>query len=1045
MGFVRKPIYEFKDETSTGLDKVPNGSKVVLKDSGKEFIKNDVNKIITPSHTVAEVLYGSSTKDLLFNEQYNKLKEFVSANYNGISGFVDKEVDLEISETNAIVGLKNRFAKFGDEIVDLYGPELVTNGDFSDGPTGWTLPENVILDNEKLYVYNAAHGANIDSTAQLIAGKTYLVKFNLLNITGGGITFYTYGGASDKQGTKYSSEGEIEIICNVTQSGTLRLQVDAVNFGTPNMYLDKVSVREIKSIDLTPQIPEVQTIGSTSLTVTNSTISHHPVRQVDTISAIDVQDSTDYTVTIAGTDYTYTSDSDATLTEIQDGIIAALPSSCTGSVSGDDVVVSAATVCDGYDISVSSNMTLTNTTANVDCINVDSVVGTNAIIPAHNNGHQTKIIARVKSSTNGMEVQILDKSDSNNVIRTQSLDAFENDKTLTFWVPSNADGYEVKAIKRVNDGAGDESVVVSAFGFEDLVTTDLVESGDYAVIDKEELVVNGTFDVNVDGWTIVGENCSFSQENGKAKVVVGSEGDGDYNGFKGIFSVKENTKYLIKISCETNKEIYTHIRFFNDDGATVSPDASFIPTITENAVLQKTIIIPSGATKIRIQPQTNHSYDFTFYIDNISVTPVNDIFRATEDIPAGTSVYDSRFETREYISNQNLVTLKKENNVVSMHSEVLFEDAYPETTQKQMMLANGFVEKEVGLYTKDGAEHLVVGLWQGLNKGAYHEIFNKFGTVLSARVINNLVASRENWYSSYIPTFNSIKDTFGPIKVWHNIANPTINYRWKDTYLTGSILNGLSGRPDAKFYDVVYKNDFIKKFNSIQPDTVQDKQKRSNAIKNGTYEGVSGLVSTTQIILNLMSSGIDSNNNYWYFDDMLNDINYKLDISIPDTSSSKYLSSYLSVKERVFVLINDSVYTDIRFYNKVMYIDCDSTATENQKVTILYTNELPILSTTSHLTTDLIGDPSPFSATSGIDIVLTGDGQDVADGQIVWQPSDGFAYKNISGDTITGVTDGDITSPGSWQRMFKGYPSSWISRLASGLPLIGINVNLVEN
>jgi len=69
----------------------------------------------------------------------SKVVATMGAQANSISGFVDKELDLEISEKNAIVGIKNRYAKFGDEIVDLYGPELVTNGDFSDGTTGWTV------------------------------------------------------------------------------------------------------------------------------------------------------------------------------------------------------------------------------------------------------------------------------------------------------------------------------------------------------------------------------------------------------------------------------------------------------------------------------------------------------------------------------------------------------------------------------------------------------------------------------------------------------------------------------------------------------------------------------------------------------------------------------------------------------------------------------------------------------------------------------------------------------------------------------------------
>jgi len=65
MSYKRKPIYEFDNKDSVGLDKIPDGSKVVVKNyngAPREFVKNDPTKAIVATHTVAEVVTSDVTK-----------------------------------------------------------------------------------------------------------------------------------------------------------------------------------------------------------------------------------------------------------------------------------------------------------------------------------------------------------------------------------------------------------------------------------------------------------------------------------------------------------------------------------------------------------------------------------------------------------------------------------------------------------------------------------------------------------------------------------------------------------------------------------------------------------------------------------------------------------------------------------------------------------------------------------------------------------------------------------------------------------------------
>ena len=67
---------------------------------------------------------------------------------------------------------------------DLYGPELVTNGDFSNWSTGWTLGTGMSIINEELHITNNSTNDRVYQNIGLVQGKIYQVSFDVLSFSG---------------------------------------------------------------------------------------------------------------------------------------------------------------------------------------------------------------------------------------------------------------------------------------------------------------------------------------------------------------------------------------------------------------------------------------------------------------------------------------------------------------------------------------------------------------------------------------------------------------------------------------------------------------------------------------------------------------------------------------------------------------------------------------------------------------------------------------------------------------------------------------------
>ena len=164
----------------------------------------------------------------------------------------DFEVANEVSTFNQTIG---HSASTNATMTSGYGPELVTNGDFSDGATGWAATSSASISETsgQLSVTGVLnHGAY--QVYALPAG-TYEFSFNLVNAGGIGAKLMGKTGSDGLSGgttfdTGYqTSVGVHKFVLEVlagTSSIVLRLN------GTGTVIVDNISVREMPSIKWRP-------------------------------------------------------------------------------------------------------------------------------------------------------------------------------------------------------------------------------------------------------------------------------------------------------------------------------------------------------------------------------------------------------------------------------------------------------------------------------------------------------------------------------------------------------------------------------------------------------------------------------------------------------------------------------------------------------------------------------------------------------------------------------------------------------------------------
>ena len=189
------------------------------------------------------------------------------------SGTIDKQDDANVFETAVGNEYKmantDRFVNFDGNVIDTYGPELVTNGDFSDGATGWTSYNTINeVVNGRLKITDNGASASTYMVINVVPNKTYYI-----DLTG-------YNGDTNcsvaVMNSNIAFNGGNDIVSLLNFTGTHRLYFTPTNsiirfqiYPTSSTtgvycYFDNISIKEITTVDMTNDIPEVMVIGWTA-------------------------------------------------------------------------------------------------------------------------------------------------------------------------------------------------------------------------------------------------------------------------------------------------------------------------------------------------------------------------------------------------------------------------------------------------------------------------------------------------------------------------------------------------------------------------------------------------------------------------------------------------------------------------------------------------------------------------------------------------------------------------------------------------------------
>jgi len=213
-------------------------------------------------------------------------------------------------------------------------------------------------------------GAGNDTTSALMTSKTGLVPWD------NGISS-SLGNINLKFNDVYSVNGNFNSITTDTFTATSstieNLTTTTINVKTLNVpslngtASNSLKLNGLVSSYFMPQwnyisVNANQTAANTDYLLVNT----ESIAQVDTISNIIAVDSTDYTVTINGTAYTFKSGTSATVQSIITGMVKAITDSNVNAAdSGNStILLTANTAGVSFTSSINANMTDTTTTAN---------------------------------------------------------------------------------------------------------------------------------------------------------------------------------------------------------------------------------------------------------------------------------------------------------------------------------------------------------------------------------------------------------------------------------------------------------------------------------------------------------------------------------------------------------------------------------------------------------------------------------------------------------------------------------------------------------
>lgn len=296
----------------------------------------------------------------------------------------------------------------------------------------------------------------------------------------------------------------------------------------------------------------------------------------------------------------------------------------------------------------------------------------------------------------------------------------------------------------------------------------------------------------------------------------------------------------------------------------------------------------------------------TCEFDNITVYRVSNVFRCITDAPIGTALTNATyFEDRTTLGVTNQVLAYHAYNTSTnvyegILTEVIFNDVAKDDLKNldTVMIKAGFTKVSDYLYSKGDYHAVPMGIWQSLNSGVYHPFLNQQG-VFAAN--DNLA-----WYGT-ATTLASTADCFTPAKI-----------------------GTTNTQPESKIDDYIYASQFVdlRPFAKVLTGT-EVKLTADDRIDNGTSETVfteeftqttTGAVSTLEVLDGTRYKQGDS-------------------LQVWDGTTA-YRRSVVSVS------VNE--------------LTIDTAITKTAVPFIICGGHLPVLSSGTSLSTELVGSPSNY-------------------------------------------------------------------------------------
>jgi len=129
------------------------------------------------------------------------------------------------------------------------GEELITNGDFSNGSTDWSLGAGVSISSEKAVLTNVSNATQcIIQNNVVVVGKTYKITFTISDYNQGAV--YVLRPTSLGSGSAVSANGTFSFTMEAQTSTAFIL----FTVGTTTLSIDNVSVKEVITATNTPRL-----------------------------------------------------------------------------------------------------------------------------------------------------------------------------------------------------------------------------------------------------------------------------------------------------------------------------------------------------------------------------------------------------------------------------------------------------------------------------------------------------------------------------------------------------------------------------------------------------------------------------------------------------------------------------------------------------------------------------------------------------------------------------------------------------------------------